>query len=79
MSNALVLVGDFKTDTALAVVEKYFSRIPRGKADAPDVATLEVEQTSTMPDGGEMHLVRPASERWHERNPAVVANDRPRA
>jgi predicted Zn-dependent peptidase len=40
----LILVGDFKADTALPLLEKYFARIPRGKAEPPDVVTLEVEQ-----------------------------------
>jgi len=40
----LILVGDFKADDALAFALKYFTRIPRGKADPPDVVTLEVEQ-----------------------------------
>jgi predicted Zn-dependent peptidase len=40
---ALILVGDFKADDAFALAQKYFNRIPRGKADPPDVVTLEVE------------------------------------
>ncbi len=40
----LILVGDFRADDASALAEKYFTRIPRGKADPPDVVTLEVEQ-----------------------------------
>ena len=40
----LILVGDFKADTAHALALKYFTRIPRGKTDPPDVVTLEVEQ-----------------------------------
>jgi predicted Zn-dependent peptidase len=40
----LILVGDFKADDALAFALKYFTRIPRGKTDPPDVVTLEVEQ-----------------------------------
>jgi predicted Zn-dependent peptidase len=40
----LILVGDFNSDTAAAQAAKYFSRIPRGKKDAPDVVTLEVKQ-----------------------------------
>jgi len=41
---SLILVGDFKADDAFAMALKYFSRIPRGKVDPPDVVTLEVEQ-----------------------------------
>jgi predicted Zn-dependent peptidase len=40
----LILVGDFKSADALAMAEKYFSRIPRGKKDAPEVITLETKQ-----------------------------------
>jgi predicted Zn-dependent peptidase len=40
----LILVGDFQPDLAEAMVRKYFTRIPRGKQDPPDVVTLEVEQ-----------------------------------
>jgi len=40
----LILVGDFNVEKATALAEKYFSRIPRGKKDAPDVVTLEVKQ-----------------------------------
>ena len=31
----LILVGDFKIAQATGLVEKYFSRIPRGKAEQP--------------------------------------------
>ena len=40
----LILVGDFKADDAQALALKYFTRIPRGKADPPDVVTIEVDQ-----------------------------------
>jgi predicted Zn-dependent peptidase len=42
----LVLVGDFKTDDAVAMAKKYFERIPRGPKTPPDVVTLEVEQVA---------------------------------
>lgn len=41
---SLILVGDFDSATALPVAEKYFGRIPRGREDAPEVVTIEVEQ-----------------------------------
>jgi predicted Zn-dependent peptidase len=41
---SLILVGDFKADDAYAYVMKYFSRIPRGQSEPPEVLTLEVEQ-----------------------------------
>ena len=40
---SLILVGDFQAETTAALAQKYFSRIPRGKKDPPDVVTLEVE------------------------------------
>ncbi|HEX5222829.1 MAG TPA: pitrilysin family protein [Verrucomicrobiae bacterium] len=40
----LILVGDFKTEQAAAMAEKYFGRIPRGTKEVPDVVTLEVKQ-----------------------------------
>ena len=40
----LMLVGDFKSDEAVALAEKYFGRIPRGQAEPPEVITLEVPQ-----------------------------------
>ena len=43
---ALVLVGDFQSAAAVAMAERYFGRIPRGPAEAPDVVTLEVKQTA---------------------------------
>ncbi len=42
----LILVGDFKATEASALVQKYFSRIPRGQADAPEVVTLESKQVA---------------------------------
>jgi predicted Zn-dependent peptidase len=38
----LILVGDFKSDEIMAMLTKYFGRIPRGPRAAPDVVTLEV-------------------------------------
>jgi len=42
----LMLVGDFKADAALPLLETYFGRIPAGKAEPPDVVTLEVKQNA---------------------------------
>ena len=39
---SLILVGDFKVDEAVKHFEKYFNRIPRGEAEAPDIVTLEI-------------------------------------
>jgi predicted Zn-dependent peptidase len=38
------LVGDFKAGEARPLLERYFGRIPRGKADPPPVVTLEPKQ-----------------------------------
>src|SRR3954466_3904964 len=42
----LILAGDFKAADAMKLATSYFGRIPRGKAQAPDVVTLEVKQTA---------------------------------
>ena len=39
-----ILIGDFNPDSATALAEKYFGRIPRGPNTAPDVVTMEVKQ-----------------------------------
>jgi predicted Zn-dependent peptidase len=40
----LILVGDLQADRAQPLLERYFGRIPRGPAEAPEVVTMEVEQ-----------------------------------
>ena len=50
---SLVLVGDFKTAAARKLAERYFGRIPRGKAEAPDVVTLEIPQVAEKRMDGE--------------------------
>jgi len=40
----LILVGDFESPDALALIQRYFGRIPRGKTPPPDVITREVPQ-----------------------------------
>lgn len=40
----LVLVGDFEGNAALAMAEKYFGRLKKGKGLVPDVVTLEQPQ-----------------------------------
>jgi predicted Zn-dependent peptidase len=39
-----ILVGDFQPETAVALAERYFGRIPRGPQAAPEVITLEPPQ-----------------------------------
>ena len=43
---SLLLVGDFKAAAAMPLLETYFGRIPAGKAEPPDVVTLEVKQNA---------------------------------
>jgi predicted Zn-dependent peptidase len=50
---SLILVGDFQPDDAVKQAEQYFGRIPRGKADAPDVVTLEIKQVAEKRMDGE--------------------------
>ncbi|MCX6871053.1 MAG: pitrilysin family protein, partial [Verrucomicrobia bacterium] len=38
----LILVGDFKSDGAVPLAERYFGRIPRGSQPPPEVTTLEI-------------------------------------
>jgi len=38
------MVGDFDSEEALALADKYFSRIPRGATPPPPVVTEEIEQ-----------------------------------
>ena len=40
----LILVGDVDVEKTARMAERYFGRIPRGKAAVPDVVTLEVPQ-----------------------------------
>jgi predicted Zn-dependent peptidase len=49
----LVLVGDLKADSVPPLAEKYFGRIPRGRAEPPEVVTLEVPQAAEKRMHGE--------------------------
>ena len=40
----MILVGDLVPDEMIAMVRKYFERIPRGTIEPPDVVTLEEKQ-----------------------------------
>jgi predicted Zn-dependent peptidase len=41
---SLILVGDFAAATATNLAQRYFGRIPKGKAEAPEVITTEIAQ-----------------------------------
>ncbi len=61
----LVLVGDFKANDAFTLVSRYFARIPRGKADAPDVVTLEVKQVAEKRMNAEAETNPQVDINWH--------------
>ena len=61
----LMLVGDFDPDKAAAMAEKYFSRIPRGKKEAPDVVTLEVKQPAEKRMNAEAETNPQVDILWH--------------
>jgi predicted Zn-dependent peptidase len=61
----LILVGDFKADEALAFALKYFTRIPRGKAEPPDVVTLEVDQLAEKRMYAEAEANPQVDVSWH--------------
>ncbi len=61
----LILVGDFEPEKAAALAEKYFSRIPRGKKEAPDVVTLEVKQPAEKRMNAEAETNPQVDILWH--------------
>ena len=61
----LILVGDFKADAALAGIEHYFGRIPRGKADAPEVLTWEPPQPAEKRMNAEAETNPQVDIFWH--------------
>ena len=62
---ALILVGDFDTAEAVKLAEQYFGRIPKGKKEAPDVVTLEVEQLQEKRLNAEAETTPAADILWH--------------
>jgi predicted Zn-dependent peptidase len=61
----LILVGDFQADAALAGIEKYFGRIPRGKTDAPEVLTWEPPQPAEKRMNAEAEANPQVDIVWH--------------
>ncbi|MFM2295427.1 MAG: hypothetical protein RLZZ350_1840 [Verrucomicrobiota bacterium] len=59
------LVGDFKTDEAVALAEKYLGRIPRGTNTPPDVVTLEMKQTAEKRMNAEVEANPSVDIWWH--------------
>jgi predicted Zn-dependent peptidase len=61
----LILVGDFKTDEAVKMAEKYFERIPAGRKNAPDVITTEVPQLAEKRMYAEAEANPQVDIEWH--------------
>jgi len=61
----LILVGDFKPEEATNLATSYFGRIPKGKAPAPDVVTLEVKQTAEKRMNAEAETNPQVEIAWH--------------
>jgi len=61
----MILVGDFKAEETYRQAEKYFSRIPRGAKDAPDVVTLEVAQQAEKRMNAEAETNPQTDILWH--------------
>ncbi len=61
----LILVGDFKPDSALAEAGRYFGRIPHGKVDAPEVVTLEPRQEAEKRMNAEAETNPQVDILWH--------------
>lgn len=58
------LVGDFDTDEALALAERYFGRIPRGETPPPEVVTEEIEQLAERRMSAEADTNPSVQVRW---------------
>src|SRR5438477_6748870 len=61
----LILVGDFKASDAQNLAERYFGRIPKGKAEAPDVITGEVKQVAEKRMNAEAETNPQVDIVWH--------------
>jgi predicted Zn-dependent peptidase len=61
----VILVGDFETDTALPMIQRYFGRIPRGSNAAPDLVTREVPQLAERRMHAEAEANPQVSIVWH--------------
>ncbi len=62
---SLVLVGDFQSATATNLAHRYFNRIPKGKAEAPDVITWEIPQPAEKRMYGEAEANPQIDIVWH--------------
>ena len=59
------LVGDFEPKEALAMAEKYFGRIPRGKNPPPEMTTLPAKWEAEMRYHGEADTNPEVYAEWH--------------
>jgi len=62
---ALILVGDFNPAKTVPLAEKYFGRIPRGRTEAPDVVTLEIQQVAEKRMNAEAETNPQVDIYWH--------------
>jgi predicted Zn-dependent peptidase len=60
-----VLVGDFKAAEVRPLLERYFGRIPRGKAEPPPVVTVEPEQIGEKRYNAEAETSPTVRVWWH--------------
>jgi len=61
----LVLVGDFRAEMAMPLIERYFGRLPRGRTTTPDVVTQEVPQPAERRMNAEAEANPQVSIVWH--------------
>jgi predicted Zn-dependent peptidase len=61
----LILVGDFKVSEAQTTANRYFGRIPKGKSEAPDVITSEVQQVAEKRMNAEAETNPQVDIVWH--------------
>lgn len=62
---SLVLVGDFQTAQMTNLAGQYFGRIPKGKSEAPEVITWEIDQPAEKRMYGEAEANPQVDIVWH--------------
>jgi len=70
-----VLVGDFKSAEVRPIIDRYFGRVPRGKADPPEVVTLDPKQIGEKRYNAEAETSPTVRIWWH--SVPFVHKDRP--
>jgi predicted Zn-dependent peptidase len=61
----VAMVGDFDTEEALALAQKYLGRIPRGETPPPPVVTEEIEQLTERRMTAQADTNPSVQIRWH--------------